>query len=473
MGLRYNSRRLLLLLLAPFVVYEYLYFSMQFPEGISVEDWMSGKTLNDAREYVTTKVKQRLNYDGEAYDAADWLPTDDALRVSYPQRDLRQFKSFPAHNLYSGDGAAFATVFTSRNSSLSDPYFAATMNQIYRLLWSPASASEQFPFVVFVPPYISRIQREMFMGAGALVREIQPLSVKPSKPTSARFRDGFTKLNLWRETGFKRLAYLDADVFPMSNIDAIFKSVTPSRCREERLGHEDMEDDVSLCDFTFASDFTSDGAMATSIMVIEPNVHMHKRLLRDMKQTALFDSTRMDNAYLEWAFGEESAYPADHLAPQYHAQSPKGDKDEKLVHLKLWRMDKLKDQVYAKNWVQGWLSMIEFFESEKYPSLRERDAAQADRAQEQLVKNSKYRNGKESSSAKLEQGSGARYDYDADPGDDRISGADIRAALRHAAQQQKNKHHAAAAALTDTSIPDDVPPVVQPGDVKVVGDDVV
>ena len=473
MGVRQNSRRLLLFLLIPFFVYEYLYFSMQFPGTMDSWSGWRGKALSDAREYLTTHVtSHKASYDGDHYDRLDWVGTEDSVKFSFPQRDLRQFKSFPAHNLYTGDGNAFATVFTSRNSSLHDPYFAATMSQIYRLLWSQHSASETIPFVVFVPPYISRIQREMFMGAGALVREIDPLSVKPTKPTSARYRDGFTKLNLWQETGFRKIAYLDADVFPMANVDGIFNLVTSSRCREEKLGEADMKDDMDICDFVFAADWREDGSMSTSVMVLEPSLHMHKRLLRDMRQTQLYDTSRMDNAYLEWAFNTEGAFPADRLPAGYHAQSPTGDTVEKLVHLKLWRVEKLKEQFYAKNWIQEWIDMIEFFDGEKYPALRDRDAATAERAQEQLVKNSKYKSSQESSASKLEQGSSARYDYDADPGDERMSGADIRAALRQA-EQHRQKDRTGAGTTDEDDYADNVvknAPVVRPGQIKVVGD---
>lgn len=471
MGVRANSRRLLLFLLIPFFVYEYMYFSMQFPG--TIDSWVSGKTLTDAREYLTTRVgrPKAASYEGKGYDPADWIPTEDSVKFSFPQRDLRQFKSFPAHNLYTGEGNAFATVFTSRNSSLSDPYFAATLSQIYRLLWSQHSASETIPFVVFVPPYISRIQREMFMGAGALVREIEPLSVKPTRPTSARYRDGFTKLNLWKETGFKRIAYLDADVFPMANVDALLTGVTPSRCKMEKLGEADMKDDVSMCDYAFAADFGEDGSMSTSVMVLEPNEHMHRRLLRDMQQTALYDTTRMDNAYLEWAFATEGPFPADPLPQGFHAQSPSGVKEERLVHLKLWRVEKLKEQFYAKNWIQEWIDMIEFFDGEKYPAMRDKDVVVAERAQEQLLKNEKYKNSQESSASKLELGDWARYDYDADSGDERMSGADIRAALRQAEQLRQKPGSGAdgdddpeLAAMRNA-------PIAKAGSIKVVGDD--
>ena len=67
---------------------------------------------------------------------------------------------------------AFATFFATRSPSIFDPYFMSTVQNVYRILWDPRSRSNQYPMIVFVAPFVTQEQRDIFAAGGAIVREL-------------------------------------------------------------------------------------------------------------------------------------------------------------------------------------------------------------------------------------------------------------------------------------------------------------
>lgn len=77
-----------------------------------------------------------------------------------PTFNREELRNYPPHN-YKGPGQpTFATFYASRNATDRDPYFVATQQVIYRLLWDPKTKSKNHPVTVFVPKFISEEQRE-------------------------------------------------------------------------------------------------------------------------------------------------------------------------------------------------------------------------------------------------------------------------------------------------------------------------
>lgn len=175
-----------------------------------------------------------------------------------PRRDFAQYAAVPPHNAKDESGNVYATLLCTREPNVRDPFFAATQSLVYRLLWSPWHGS--YPVIVFVCPFIPELQRTILRGQGAIVREIGLLDqiVPADKVPVARWLDQFSKLNMWRETDFKKIAYLDVDAFPMANIDDVFELVPEQDCMQSLLSKGDEiimreypEESQSLCKYTF------------------------------------------------------------------------------------------------------------------------------------------------------------------------------------------------------------------------------
>ena len=80
-----------------------------------------------------------------------------------------------------------------------------------------------------------------------------------------------------------------------------------------------------------------------------------------------------EQAFLNWQFGPESAYPVTKLDRQWGGFFPtedEGDGKLKIVHEKLWVM---KEGWMKQEWEKGWNEMNEFYESAEFAKAREED----------------------------------------------------------------------------------------------------
>jgi hypothetical protein len=165
------------------------------------------------------------------------------LELDFPFAALQQFSTHaPLH--YDPNGPktyAYATFMATRNPSLKDPYFLAILSVVHRILWSPRTRTQKYPFIVFVADFVTAEQRALLSGAGAVVRQLAPLEWHCEKPGyQKRWNDLFAKLNMWAETDFSRILFLDADAFPLQNIDDMFDVAPVQECKMEKLDLDDV-----------------------------------------------------------------------------------------------------------------------------------------------------------------------------------------------------------------------------------------
>jgi len=297
-----------------------------------------------------------------------------------PSVDLTQFKTRRPHNLQAQRPAeTFATFLCTPNTSIHDPYFAATQQLAWRFLWSPRTASKRYPFTVFVAPFIAQEHRDILAGAGANVVELDLVEWSPTVEVYTRWRDIFSKLNMWAHTNFSRIAFLDSDAFPLKNIDDIFDLAKPQRCVPAKLGAQDSLHQVEMCDYTFAGVELLDAKVNVGVMVIKPNIWMHERLLRDMKTPDLFNHAEAEQGFLNWAFQKGGPFPAKMLPREYNGFFPRPEDEHvlKVVHEKLWAVNPQAPPWIAPLWANGWKEMVEFYDSPEFKRARERDDAGA------------------------------------------------------------------------------------------------
>ncbi|KAF2736413.1 nucleotide-diphospho-sugar transferase, partial [Polyplosphaeria fusca] len=305
------------------------------------------------------------------------FPFQDELDLDLPIDILQSFSTYPPQNYNPNSPKyAYATFMATRSPSLKDPYYLAIHSLIHRLLWSPRSRSTSHPFIVYVASFVTPTQRALLSGAGALVRDLAPLDWNPSVPgIQHRWKDLFAKLNMWNDTEFERIAFLDADAFPVQNIDAMFDVAPAQPCVADRLTLDDvLSDGSSVCeDYVFAG-VPQDPFNAThpninvGSMVFSPSKRMHERLLRNYGKTDRYDCLMAEQAFLNWQFEASGAFPASVLEREWGGFFP-GEGEEgrlRVVHEKIW----MEGGWLGREWEVGWKEMVGFYGSEGFAGAR-------------------------------------------------------------------------------------------------------
>ncbi|KAH6644311.1 nucleotide-diphospho-sugar transferase [Boeremia exigua] len=309
------------------------------------------------------------------------------LNLNLPADTFTSLSKHSPHN-YDPNGAksyAYATFFASRNPSIEDPYFLAIHSLVYRILWSPRSKTSKYPFVVFVGDFVSPEQRRLLAGAGAVVRELAPLPWQPTdQSVLERWKDLFAKLHMWNETDFSRILFLDADAFPIAPIDDMFELKKVRGCIESKMQLDDfLPGGEPVCEqYIFAGvpmDPYSifDANINVGSMVFTPNTRQHQRLVQNYVKFDKYDVKMAEQAFLNWQFGVNSAYPPGMLEREYGAFFPKegGEKGLKVVHEKIWAVQR---GVWKEEWENTWKEMTHFYASEEFLAARRADGESID-----------------------------------------------------------------------------------------------
>jgi inositol 3-alpha-galactosyltransferase len=301
------------------------------------------------------------------------------LELDLPVGVLKQFSNNKPHN-YDPNGPktnVYATFMATRNPSIKDPYYLAIHSLIYRLLWSHKSRSERYAFVVYVANFVTPEQRQLLSGAGAIVRELEMLEWNPQVAgIQSRWKNLFAKLNMWKETEFSRIFSLDADAFPVANIDAIFDVAIEQNCVEAKLSPEDyLFDGTSTCEPYVFAGIPQDpfNPISKSInggaLVFSPSTRMHQRFLQNYLKFDKYDVQLVEQAFLNWQFDINGAFPAQLLERQWNAAFP-NEEDQgkvKVVHEKIWTEDR---EWLKREWVDEWVAMTQFYMSEAFSNAR-------------------------------------------------------------------------------------------------------
>lgn len=297
------------------------------------------------------------------------------LKLENPAFDSKMLRRYKPHN-YRGPGhETYATYYSTRNATLHDPYFLAAQQLAYRILWDPRSKSTKHPLTVFVAPFISDEHRDLLQAAGAIVRELDLVPWHPAVATYARWRDLFSKLNMWEQTDFSRITFLDLDAFPVENIDNIFDIAKSQKCDKKLLPEEDKPHAKDICQYTFTgTEVPGYKEINVGVMVFNPNKAMHTRLMREYVHTEKYDSKMAEQAFLSFTYRADGPFPASFVDRVWNGFFPQGDEEGKLkiIHEKLWADNK------HLPWANGyfpdtWRDMKTFYESEEFVSLRKAD----------------------------------------------------------------------------------------------------
>lgn len=106
--------------------------------------------------------------------------------------------------------------------------------------------------------------------------------------------------------------------------------------------------------------------------MFSPSLRMHERLLQNYVKTDQYDCLLVEQAFLNWQFSPTGAFPATMLERKWAAVFPQEEDEGKLnvVHEKIWMA---KDGWMHKNWVETWIEMVQYYESDEFQTMREWD----------------------------------------------------------------------------------------------------
>lgn len=314
------------------------------------------------------------------YNPDKWFFQADLENYTLPQFDRAKLQKYPPHN-YRGPGqSTYATFFATRDGTLQDPYFVSALQIVYRLLWDPNRKTEKWPVVVFVTPYVREELREYFAAAGAIVREVGLQTFEPvDAGVPARLQDLFSKLEMWRQTDFTRIAYMDSDAFPFTNLDAIFDLAPEQKCNRELIPVEDQPFISDVCNYVFAGWHEGGDTVNAGVMVLKPDHAMYTRLVRETGNKEGWNTGFMEQAFLSHVFSKYGAFPASSLDHEWNAGKDFREKglDFHILHHKMWA-----DYFDIGSWVtadynQTWTEMLALFDSPAFAELRAEDRVHA------------------------------------------------------------------------------------------------
>lgn len=305
------------------------------------------------------------------------------IEFALPKFDIHKLKALPPHNYKGRDHDTFATFFVTRGGTTKgpkqDPYFISALQIIYRLLWAPGRRSEKHPVVVFVTQYVPDEQRDYLAAAGAIVRELPIREFEPvDAGVPARLQDLFSKLEMWQQTDFHRIAYLDGDAFPMNNCDPLFDFAPDVQCKQDLLKAEESHL-INVCDYALAAYHENGDELNAGVLVLKPDYGMYERLLREVKDKEGWNTGFMEQAFLSHVFAPGTAFPASPLPHEWN-----GGKDVKesggelnILHHKAWA-----EYFTSGSWVEidynnTWAEMLALYESPEFLALRMEDLKHA------------------------------------------------------------------------------------------------
>jgi alpha-N-acetylglucosamine transferase len=316
----------------------------------------------------------------DSFDFDKWFFQFDLENTDNPSFDVERLKHLAPHNYQGPGGKAFATFFATRSPSLFDPYFMATQQGVFRLLWDQRSRSRRYPVIVFVTRFATQEQRDMFSAAGAIVRELDLVPFHPvQKPqgggVAGRLIDMFSKLEMWKQTDFSRIMYMDSDAFALENIDRAFTLAPQQRCKVDLLLPADLTGSGrDMCDYVFAGHSEHFGSVNAGVIIIKPNLAMHEMLIRESSNMTNYDQGLAEQSFVNYIFRPQGPFPPSDLENAWNGypQLKEDGEDLFIVHGKIWVP--MAETIWAHDdWSDTWSRMLELYNSDEFVQLRERD----------------------------------------------------------------------------------------------------
>jgi glycogenin glucosyltransferase len=127
---------------------------------------------------------------------------------------------------------------------------------------------------------VTKQGRDILKKSGFILEDIEIINPKRTSGIKDRYKDNswmmFTKLNLWRQTKYEKLVFIDADCLAIQNVDEMMDFPSVSAVKD--IGY---------------------GVISAGVMVLTPSNEMFDDLMKDINSD-VYDNTYSDQSYLNW-----------------------------------------------------------------------------------------------------------------------------------------------------------------------------
>ena len=201
-----------------------------------------------------------------------------------------------------------------------DEYFIGTRVLAYQLLHAPRTATNSsIPFVVLATPDISESKLERLRKDGATVKVVERISESWMKPGLQRWRDVMSKLRMLELIQYEKVLFLDADMYIVERMDAIFvDTTTEPRSPKPELA---VEDEGPIPEsYIFSAQQYMEGRVhpypppagdyfSSGFFLCQPSIAMFNYYLAIAKIRDRFDSNAPEQGLLNYAHRRDGPMP--------------------------------------------------------------------------------------------------------------------------------------------------------------------
>ncbi|WP_039055465.1 glycosyltransferase family 8 protein [Enterobacter sp. Bisph1] len=194
--------------------------------------------------------------------------------------------------------AAFAWV-----TLLTQPDYLTGVAALQRSLRDSGSP---WPLVVMVTETIDDNTRQQLQALGCTVREVPIIGPDPSlanRYANARFADVWSKLAVWTLTEYQRVAFLDADMLVIQNMDEVFELPLPAgmiaachacRCNPNHIASYPPAWRPENCYYSWCEDAQMhanppaglDNYLNGGFLLLTPDIAQYRQMMTQLAQKA-------------------------------------------------------------------------------------------------------------------------------------------------------------------------------------------
>lgn len=215
-----------------------------------------------------------------------------------------------------------------------------------------------WPLVVMVTPGIEAATRRSLSDAGCVVREVPILGPDPAlahRYANARFAEVWSKLAVWTLEEYQRVAFLDADMLVVQNMDEVFElplqagfiaACHACRCNPNRIASYPESWQPENCYYSWCEDpqmtahppATLDNYLNGGFLLLTPDKDMYDTMVTQLAAMAdISDYVFAEQDFLNDVF-------RDRWVPLHYGYNAL--KTLALQHPKMWDFSQVKNVHY-------------------------------------------------------------------------------------------------------------------------------
>ncbi|ORX85838.1 nucleotide-diphospho-sugar transferase [Anaeromyces robustus] len=281
-----------------------------------------------------------------------------------PTDDLDNYEHW---NNTTNNKNAFLIMLTSEGESV-DNYYMYTSAIVYRLLHKEEIRTKRndVDVVVMVTEDVADWKLRGLHNLGAVIKRVHKITMDSAILKNKRWKNCYTKLQMFEMTEYETIVYLDADLFIKKNIDELFDIANDVRNKTGRNDFFGAVTDGPIRDMYNHKE--NKGMLNAGIMILTPEVTVYNDLLELAPRSNLYNAMFMEQGLLSLYYTDDDNLfnrTRYHLDPRYNAQWLSDSNMEfydkvYVIHQKLGKVEKAKSQQVQKD---IFYSIVEWIQS--------------------------------------------------------------------------------------------------------------